>query len=424
MRRPSIRGLAPSSLRAAVEVAERLAGAGQRAWLVGGAVRDLALGASPKDVDLATAATPDEIERLFPRTVAVGKSFGTIVVPVGGENVQVTTFRSESGYRDARRPDAVAWGATPEEDSRRRDFTCNALYLDPLSDELLDPQGGLADLERRLLRCVGDPAQRFREDGLRLVRMARLAAANELDIEPATWAGACANAASIVGVSGERLLEELSRVFSRPHAARAMRWLDHSGVLERALPGLERLGVQSERRWAALEALGPVAGVEAGIAVLFDPAAGEGSEAPERALELLELLRPPRALRTTVASSQRLLASLSRVERDPAPSRAARIRLVRDEHWPLAERLARAWRSALGRDTAALDELARFAASLGERDKFPQAWISSQDLERARVPRGPRWGQLLEQAETLQLDGAWRTRDEALAWLAAQAASR
>src|SRR6185503_18536023 len=140
---------------------------------VGGAVRDLALGLPPHDVDLASRLTPDELEGRFPKSASVGRAFGSMVLVVDGIPLQHTTFRSEHGYADARRPDQVRYGATLEEDASRRDFTCNALYLDPLSDELCDPQEGLADLRSALLRCVGDPAARFAEDGLRILRLAR-----------------------------------------------------------------------------------------------------------------------------------------------------------------------------------------------------------------------------------------------------------
>src|SRR5262245_13356451 len=172
MQRPTVAHLPGELARAARAIAVVLARAGRRGWLVGGAVRGLALGVEPRDADLATAATPDEIERLFPRTYAVGKAFGTVVVHSGAADVQVTTFRTESAYKDARRPDEVRFGTSLEEDAARRDFTCNALYLDPLSDEFRDPTGGLDDLELRRLRCVGDPARRFAEDGLRLLRLA------------------------------------------------------------------------------------------------------------------------------------------------------------------------------------------------------------------------------------------------------------
>ena len=220
---PSMRALDPRLARAARSIAERVRSLGHRAWLVGGAVRDLALERRVQDVDMAAAARPEAIEAAFPRTSAIGRSFGTIQVRVDDVPVELTTFRSDSGYGDRRRPDRVAYGRTLEEDARRRDFTCNALYLDPLSDELRDPEGGLADLEARHLRCVGEARARFREDGLRLLRMARFAGSLDLEIDAATLAAARGEADSLVGVSAERVVGELRRAFSRPGGARALR---------------------------------------------------------------------------------------------------------------------------------------------------------------------------------------------------------
>src|SRR5688572_25680129 len=176
MRPPSMAHMPPELAQAARWIAAELGGRGRRAWLVGGAVRDLALEREPKDADLASAALPEEIERLFPRTHAVGRAFGTVVVSCGTLDLQVTTFRAESCYDDARRPSAVRFSSRLEEDAARRDFTANALYLDPLSDELVDPTGGLADLQSGRLRCVCAPSERFADDGLRMLRPTRLEA--------------------------------------------------------------------------------------------------------------------------------------------------------------------------------------------------------------------------------------------------------
>ncbi|MCY3003386.1 MAG: CCA tRNA nucleotidyltransferase, partial [Planctomycetota bacterium] len=236
MNAPKLASL-PETLRsAATGIARRLHAGGFQGWLVGGAVRDLALGRDPKDVNIATDARPEDVERLFPGAKDVGRAFGTLIVVEAGLAAQVTTFRSERGYSDARRPDHVEFGASVEEDSRRRDFTCNALYLDPLDGTCLDPQGGLVDLGRRSLRAVGEPRERFREDGLRLLRLARFAADLDLEVEPATLAGAREAAGAIVGVSGERVLAELLTMANRARSARALELLDGLGLLARVLP--------------------------------------------------------------------------------------------------------------------------------------------------------------------------------------------
>jgi len=410
---------------AARAIAERLAAAGHRAWIVGGAARDLALELVPEDVDMASPAPPAEVERLFERTYTVGRAFGTVVVHSAGRDVQLTTFRSESGYSDRRRPDSVRFGTDVAEDASRRDFTCNALYLDPLTDELQDPVQGLADLERRLLRAVGDPAQRFREDGLRLVRLARFCGAFGLEVDSAALAAARAERAALAGVSPERVAEELRRIFVRKGANRALRLLEELGLLDELFPGLPRSEAPLSRHWRALEALAPVPGFEEGLSVLFDPKpGGRHDEAVSQPLSeaLLDGLRPSREVRRTVIELWRLQADARNVLVLDAPARSTRIRLARHPLWSRVERLLRAWLAADGEPTAGLDELRRFAAHLTPTELQPPPLILSQDLMEAGIARGPRWHQLLAAAEELQLDGELATREEALAWLARQAA--
>lgn len=402
---PSVESLPDWLAEAAKHVADRLRDAGHRAWIVGGAVRDLALGLEPSDADLCSAATPDQVEALFQGTHAVGRAFGTVVVPVGDRVVQLTTFRAERGYSDARHPDQVRYAATPEEDALRRDFTCNALYLDPLTDEVLDPAGGLADLDAGQLRCVGDPVERFREDGLRLIRLARFAAGYDLAPAPGVAEAARASADALRGVSPERVLEELHKVCARPRMDRAVSLLHDADLLDHALPGAPP---GWDRRVVLLERLGSPVPVALGLAALLDPAAPAQRSASTNALHAL---RPSRELRRGVtdlwdgALEAALLAQ--------GGSRARRIRLVRRPDWPGLSALAAA--RADGRD--ALDDLRNFASGLGPEDLHPAPLVTSDDLAAAGVPRGPRWSELLREAEDLQLAGELGNRDEALVWL-------
>ena len=167
--------MASRSTRAdALAVAERLIAAGHRALFAGGCVRDRLLGRTPGDHDVATSATPEQVEALFPRALTVGARFGVVVVPVEGGNVEVATFRADGRYVDGRRPEGVVF-SDPPTDASRRDFTVNGLFEDPVTGEVLDYVGGRADLAARLLRAIGDPEARFREDHLRLLRAVRFA---------------------------------------------------------------------------------------------------------------------------------------------------------------------------------------------------------------------------------------------------------
>jgi poly(A) polymerase len=200
-------------------------------------VRDRLLGRAPADYDIATSARPDQVAAIFPRVVPLGERFGSVQVrPEPDASVEVTTFRTEGGYADGRRPDAVAFGASPEEDARRRDFTVNALFEDPETGEVLDFVGGREDLARRAIRAVGDPRGRFTEDRLRLLRAVRFAARLGWNIDPATLAAARELAPSASSVSAERTREELRRILVEGGAARGLDLLRETGLLPVVLP--------------------------------------------------------------------------------------------------------------------------------------------------------------------------------------------
>jgi tRNA nucleotidyltransferase/poly(A) polymerase len=219
----------------AISILRTLHTAGHEAWLVGGCVRDELRGAEPKDFDIATDARPEQVEAIFPKTIGVGKSFGVMLVLEGGEQFEVATFRAESGYTDGRRPDSVTFGDA-EADALRRDFTINGLFLNPVTNELRDWVGGEADLKAGVLRTIGDPAERFGEDHLRLLRAVRFAAQLDFQIEPATFAAVQQHAENINRVSAERIRDELLKLFRPPHAARGLDLLRDSGLLAHVLP--------------------------------------------------------------------------------------------------------------------------------------------------------------------------------------------
>ena len=181
-------------------IAKRLREEGFLALLAGGCVRDRILGRTPRDYDVATSARPEQVKRLFRKTVPVGERFGCVQVHRGGGRVEVTTFRADGAYSDGRRPDAVEFGTDPAGDARRRDFTANALFEDPESGEILDFVEGRRDIDARVLRAVGDPGARFEEDRLRLLRAVRFAAVLGWTIEPATLAALRARAKSAASV--------------------------------------------------------------------------------------------------------------------------------------------------------------------------------------------------------------------------------
>ena len=219
----------------AAKIVSRLQAAGFTAYWVGGCVRDSLLGREPEDYDIATSATPDQVEKVFDRTIAVGRKFGVIIVLLEGHEFQVATFRAEGDYRDNRHPEKVSF-SNAQADASRRDFTVNGLFFDPLQSKLHDWVGGEADLSVKLLRTIGAPEERFAEDHLRMLRAVRFAAQLGFQIEAGTFAALQANAPKILTVSAERIREELMKLFRPPHAARGLDLLRDSGLLEQVLP--------------------------------------------------------------------------------------------------------------------------------------------------------------------------------------------
>jgi poly(A) polymerase len=199
----------------AADIVRRLHRAGFSAFWVGGCVRDFLLGREPGDYDIATSALPEQIEKLFKRTIAVGRKFGVMVVVENGQPFQVATFRAEADYRDGRHPEQVTFGDA-EADAQRRDFTVNGLFYDPVAEKLHDWVGGEKDLRAKIIRTIGSPGERFAEDHLRLLRAVRFAAQLGFEIEPQTFAAVRTLAPKIELISAERIRDELIKLFSPP----------------------------------------------------------------------------------------------------------------------------------------------------------------------------------------------------------------
>ena len=218
------------------QVIDRLRAAGHQAFLVGGCVRDLLLGVKPKDFDIATDARPDRIMDLFPRSGRVGAHFGVVLVRDVFDQVEVATFRSDHDYLDGRHPEQVRFENDPREDVLRRDFTINGLMMDPDTGRVLDFVDGRGDLARGVIRAIGDPNARFREDHLRLLRGIRFAARFGFEIEPVTFEAMRRDHALILKVAMERVREELVRILTEGGARRGFELLDASGMLADLLP--------------------------------------------------------------------------------------------------------------------------------------------------------------------------------------------
>lgn len=308
---------------AIIEVVRVLQGAGHHAFLVGGCVRDLMRGAPPKDFDVATSALPAQVQKAFKRVIPTGIKHGTVTVLVGkDEQVEVTTFRTEGDYVDGRRPESVEFHTDVEADLSRRDFTINAMALDPFTGKLVDPFGGRADLALKRVRCVRSALERFTEDGLRCLRAVRFATVLDFELDPQTEAAIPITVPIFQKVAIERVREEFLKILLAPQVVRGLRLLQSTGLLPAFLPEAV------DARFEAV-AQSPIE-IDARLAVLLAPAAE-----PLAALERLRL--PTQSIKRT--------ASLIAHQRPPGAEASDKevriwIRDVGPEPQSLAQQLA------------------------------------------------------------------------------------
>ncbi len=243
-----------AQLEFATQVVQRLVDAGYEALWAGGCVRDLLLGRTPKDYDVATNARPDQVRELFGhrRTLAVGESFGVIVVlgPKAAGQVEVATFRTDGDYLDGRRPDSVTF-CTAVEDAKRRDFTINGMFFDPLTERVLDFVGGERDLAAGVVRAIGDPSERVQEDKLRMLRAVRFAATFEFHLDEDTASAIRSMATQIDVVSAERIAAELRRMLGHEHRDRALQLTADVNLLPQILPELQTVA-ERDAEWTRL----------------------------------------------------------------------------------------------------------------------------------------------------------------------------
>ena len=259
---------------AAIEIIQKLRDERYEAYLVGGCVRDMVMGLEPADYDIATSARPEEIMKLFPRTEAIGAQFGVVLVVHRGHPYEVATFRSDDAYVDGRRPTGFVF-TDARTDVLRRDFTINGLLFDPIEKNMLDYVSGQADIEGKIVRAIGDPAKRFEEDKLRILRAIRFGARLGYTIEADTWKAVCAMSPKIHQVSIERIREEVVRIVTEGQAREGLQMMHESGLLREILPevhwdghmalclGMLKRGTAGDFATAVLLHEVPVAAVEA-----------------------------------------------------------------------------------------------------------------------------------------------------------------
>src|SRR5438874_3626917 len=426
---------------AAREVAARLRESGHTAYFAGGCVRDIVRVITPKDYDIATSAAPETVQKIFPRTHAVGAHFGVIIVLENSFQFEVATFRSDDAYIDGRHPTAVHF-SSPEEDAMRRDFTINGMFYDPVAEEVIDLVGGRADIAAKLVRAIGDPAQRFAEDRLRMLRAVRFATVLDCEIDKQTWDALVANASSINQISAERIRDELMRIFLSPNRVRGWDLLDSSGLMGAILPELEAMkGVLQPEQFhpegdvfvhtrLMLQLLPEEISAPLVLAVLFHDVAKPVTATADKTGRIRFNEHDRTGAEMTDAIMRRLRFSGDEIE--------ATVEMVR-QHMVFKDapkmRVAKLKRF-MARPTF-VDELELHRVDcesshrmldnheflLRKREEFanepiiPPPLLRGDDLIAIGFKPGPEFGEILEAVETRQLEGRLRNADEALEWV-------
>jgi poly(A) polymerase len=425
-------------------ICRTLRAAGHQAYLVGGCVRDLVLQREPLDYDVATDAHPERVQQLFPHSLNVGARFGVILVMDGDTQVEVATFRSDMGYSDGRHPDRVEYSRSPQEDVSRRDFTINGLMLDPETGEVLDFVGGQNDIRAGLVRAIGQPEVRFREDKLRMVRAVRFAARFGYTIEPATFAAIQAAAGLIHQVSPERLREELTRVLTEGAARRGFECLEEAGLLPKLLPEVARMkGVQQPPQYhpegdvwihtrMMLEMISAGAPATLAWAILLHdvgkpPTFRSAEQTGDRirfdghaeigARMSAEICRRLRFSTDDAAQIETLVAHHLRFK-DVFKMRPATLkRFVRLPNFEQHLELHRLDCLCSHGKLDAYEFVQRFLHDTPPEQVRPQRLITGDDLSQMGLRPGPQFKEILESVEEAQLDGRLNKREEALSFV-------
>jgi poly(A) polymerase len=421
-------------------ICETLQRRGYQALLAGGCVRDVLLGREPADYDVATDATPERVLELFPEGVGVGAQFGVVLVPREGIHTEVATFRSDVSYSDGRHPDAVVYSKTPQEDVQRRDFTINGMLMRYDTGEILDYVGGQSDLRAGVIRAIGDPLRRFREDKLRMLRAVRFAARLRFAVAPETFAAIKNYAAEITQVSAERIREELTKLLTEGAAKHGFTLLDESGLLQEVLPEISKMkGVEQPPQYhpegdvwlhTLLMLEGLPAGAPATLAwgvllhdvgkpATFRSAAETGDRIRfdghvDQGLEIAGSIC--RRLRFSGDDMEQILSLVANhmkfkdAEKMRASTLKRFVRLPRfDEHLALH----RLDVLSSNRRLESYDFVTRFIAETPAAEVRPQRILTGDDLLRMGYEPGPQFSEILRAVEDAQLEGQIENLPEA-----------
>ena len=427
--------------KTAREIAKSLRERGHIAYFAGGCVRDMVRGLPAKDFDIATEATPAVVQKIFPHTYAVGAHFGVVVVVENGFNFEVATFRSDGAYLDHRHPVEVRF-SSPEEDAKRRDFTINGMFFDPEKNEVIDFVGGCTDIEKKIIRAIGDPAARFSEDRLRMLRAVRFATVLDHKIDNETWKALVENAESINEISAERIRDELVKIFLSPQRVRGWDLLDESGLMGVVLPELETMkgclqpeqfhpeGDVFQHTRLMLELLPESVSVPLVLAVLLHDVAKPVTATVDETgrIRFNEHDRIGAAMTESIMERLRF----SRAEIDAAVEMVRQHMVFKDVPRMRLAKLKRFMARPTFEQELELHRvdcasshriMENYEFLLRKREEFanepiiPPPLVRGDDLIALGMKPGPKFGEILEAVETRQLEGALKDRQEALEWV-------
>ncbi len=419
-------------------IAARLKEQGHTAYFAGGCVRDFLMQQPAVDIDIATTARPEEIEKIFAKTIPVGRQFGVMVVVEQGISFEVATFRREGGYYDGRHPSEVSF-TVPEEDARRRDFTVNGLFYDPFEKKILDYVGGQADIQKKVICAIGDPHARFEDDKLRLLRAIRFASSLGFEIEANTWKAIQEKAPKIAEVSPERIREELVKILTRPNAARGFKLLSESGLMKAILPEVEAMkGCEQPPEYhpegdvfvhtaLLLEKMGEPSPLLALSAVFHDVGKPVTFSLKEGKIKFYE--HAPIGADMTRKIMKRLRFSNDEIEvvsecvanhmkfADVQKMRSGKLKqFVTRPTFQVEMELHKIDCQASHGKLDNYDFLKKKIVEYAAEDLKPKPFINGNDLIALGMKPGPAMKPFLEEIYTLQLEGQFKDREECLAW--------
>jgi poly(A) polymerase len=389
---------------AAIQIITRLREAGFEALLAGGCVRDMLLSRKAKDFDVATDARPKDVQKLFRRTLEVGAKFGVVIVMVNSQQVEVATFRTESGYADGRHPEKVAF-SNAKEDASRRDFTINGMFYDPLGDEIFDYVDGVVDIEAKVLRTIGDADERFGEDYLRMLRAVRFSAQLDFEIEDNTWKAVCLNSEKITCISGERISMEIETSLTNENRATAAGLLCRSGMAKVIFSGFE--GEDADFGIEVLSALPKEVSYMLAMSAFF---AGFDIQFAMNKIELL-------MLSNSQVKQLNFLLENRGVLLDEKISLADLKILLASGYCQELFQLQRAIEKVKGKSLDALEANQERMKLIDAADIEPKPLLNGNELMEMGVGPGPSVGKAAAGMYYAQLDEELKSRDQAVDWV-------